>query len=191
MNNYEYIIASLPVPGKDAGKLDAEALLTEIRSQCSESDNALIDMLLGSFEANRLDSDFYSSAWHSHNGFLRDYLLFDLKVRNAKVEYLNSALKRPEGQDLMPIPDGADASFDEKSEVDTVLAGKDILARERGLDDIMWAKADELVQMHIFDVDIILAFIAKLKIADRWNKLDPESGREMFRRLVQEIRNTR
>ena len=55
----------------------------------------------------------------------------------------------------------------------------------------MWAKADELVQMHIFDVDIILAFIAKLKIADRWNKLDPESGREMFRRLVQEIRNTR
>ncbi|MBO5651574.1 MAG: DUF2764 family protein, partial [Selenomonas sp.] len=66
-----------------------------------------------------------------------------------------------------------------------------IRARERGLDDIMWAKADELVQMHIFDVDIILAFIAKLKIADRWNKLDPESGREMFRRLVQEIRNTR
>ncbi len=191
MNNYEYIIASLPVPGKDAGKLDADALIEEIRSQCSAQDNALIDSLLGSFDPDRLDFDFYSKASRSRNSYLKNFLLFDLKLRNAKVEYLNKALGRPEGTDIMPLPEGVDSGFDQKAEVDAVLAGKDILARERGLDDIMWAKADELVQMHIFDIDILLSFITKLKITDRWSKLDPESGRELFRRLVQEIRNTR
>ena len=37
----------------------------------------------------------------------------------------------------------------------------------------------------------ILGFTAKLKIIDRWNKLDPETGRELFRKLVDEIRKTR
>ena len=72
-----------------------------------------------------------------------------------------------------------------------ILSGSDILARERGLDDVMWEKADSLTELDLFDIDIILAFIAKIKIADRWNKLDPETGRELFRRLVSEIRNTK
>ena len=41
-----------------------------------------------------------------------------------------------------------------------------------------------------FDIDILLSFITKLKITDRWSKLDPESGRELFRRLVGEVRGT-
>ena len=191
MNNYEYIIASLPVQGKDAGVADADAVLAEIRSQCSKSDNALIDKLTDSFNPDCLTEDFYKSAWSSRNGFLRYYLIFDLKVRNAKVRYLNTRLGRPVSQDLMPLPEDAPEEFDEEVSVNAILERDDILEREKGLDDIMWEKADELVQSHIFDIDIILSFIAKLKIAERWSKLDPESGRELFRRLVQEIRNTR
>ena len=49
MNNYEYIIASLPVP-ETAGTLDADSLTEAIRSQCSPADNALIDILAGGFD---------------------------------------------------------------------------------------------------------------------------------------------
>ena len=55
----------------------------------------------------------------------------------------------------------------------------------------MWEKADSLTELDLFDIDIILAFIAKIEIADRWSKLDEDTGRELFRRLVNEIRNTR
>ncbi len=191
MNNYEYIIASLPVPGKDDARLDADALIAAVRSQCSPSDNALIDILLDSFDGDKLSEAFYSSAFRSRNAFIREFLLFDLKLRNTKVEYLNKALGRPAGQDLMPLPQGASEEFDERSAAEAVLAGKDILGREKGLDNLMWAKADSLVQLHIFDIDIILSYIVKFKIIDRWNRLDPQTGRELFRRLVQEIRNTR
>ena len=55
----------------------------------------------------------------------------------------------------------------------------------------MWQKAEELTMLHLFDIDVILAFIAKIKITDRWNRLDPQTGRRMFRTLVEEIRQTR
>lgn len=188
MNNYEYIIASLPVPDESTGTLNADAVLAEIKSLCSESDNKLIDMLLDAFSPDKLTAGFYEQALASRNAFLREYLLYDLRVRNTKVDFINRSLGRPEGLDLIP---GDDEEFDGRPEVEAVLEQKDILARERGLDRLMWNKADELALMHLFDLDVILAFVAKIKITDRWNKLDPQTGRELFRRLVEEIRNTR
>ncbi len=188
MNNYEYIIASLPVP-ETAGTLDADSLTEAIRSQCSPADNALIDILAGGFDPENLTPDFYTGALASRNGFIRDYFLWDLRVRNTKTEYLNSRLARPEGSDLIDLPGALE--FDEKPQVLRILSGTDILARERSLDDLMWQKAEELTMLHLFDIDVILAFIAKIKITDRWNKLDPQTGRRMFRTLVEEIRQTR
>ena len=169
--------------------LDADALVEAIRSQCSAADNALIDCVTDGFIPDRLDEEFYRRALSCRNPFVREYFLWDLRVRNTKTEYLNAKLGRSAGKDLIDLP-GAD-EFDEKARVQAVLSGTDILKRERGLDDLMWNKADELVQLHLFDVDVILAFIAKIKITDRWNRLDPQSGRELFRNLVEEIRQTR
>ena len=107
------------------------------------------------------------------------------------VDFINRTLGRPEGQDSMPLPTGMSEEFDRRAEVDAILGRSDIIEREKGLDDLMWAEADRLTEMHVLDLDIILAFIAKIKITDRWNKLDPATGRELFRKLVQEIRNTR
>lgn len=188
MNNYEYIIASLPVPDESTGTLNADAVLAEIKSLCSESDNKLIDMLLDAFSPDKLTAVFYEQALASRNAFLREYLLYDLRVRNTKVDFINRSLGRPEGLDLIP---GDDEEFDGRPEVEAVLEQKDILARERVLDRLMWSKADELALMHLFDLDVILAFVAKIKITDRWDKLDPQTGRELFRRLVEEIRKTR
>ena len=188
MNNYEYIIASLPVP-ETAGTLDADSLTEAIRSQCSPADNKLIDLLSAGFEPASLTPGFYEKALASRNSFIREYFQWDLRVRNTKTEYLNSRLSRPEGADLIDLPGALE--FDEKPQVLRILSGSDILARESSLDDLMWQKAEELTMLHLFDIDVILAFIAKIKITDRWNKLDPQTGRRMFRTLVEEIRQTR
>ena len=191
MNNYEYIIASLPVPGQENPA--AEAILDFIRSQLSGQDRELLDMLLDGFDGEKLDRDFYRRALKSRNPFIRGFLGYDLRLRNTKAEYLNTALERPEGTDviLMAEEGGEEAEFEQKPEVLALLRQDDILARERALDALLLDKADELTRMHLFDLDVILAFTAKLKITDRWNKLDPETGRELFRSLVQEIRNSR
>ena len=108
------------------------------------------------------------------------------------MEYLNRKLGRPEGTDiLIPDPESDSVEFEKKEEVNAILEGGDILARERGLDDFYWKSADELTVLDVFDLDVILAFVVKLKLVERWLRLDEATGRELFRKLVKEIKENR
>lgn len=189
MNNYEYIIASLPAISTDWKFTDntPEDYLEEIKSQCSKADCEVIDFLREGLTDENLDRDFYLRAFAHKNRFIRDYFLFDLNVRNAKVRYLNTALSREKGKDVMDLPEG---EFEQAQALETIFAGNDILARERALDDLVWDKISELTIFNYFDINAILGFIAKLHIVARWYKLDERTGRERFRKLVDEVRGT-
>ena len=193
MNNYEYIIAGLPLLSQDGREHpDTGALLDEIREQLSSSDRSAMDFLLSSYEPETLNAEFYLKAEKSRNRFIREFFSLDLGVRNTKVEYLNRKLGRPEGTDiLIPDPESDSVEFEKKEEVNSILEGGDILARERGLDDFYWKSADELTVLDVFDLDVILAFVVKLKLVERWLRLDEATGRELFRKLVKEIKENR
>ena len=193
MNNYEYIVASLPViePGSRLGSSSAaNAITNDIREQLSNKDNALVTMLLDGFDPEKLNAGFYRACLGSGSRFLREYFLFDLFLRNTKVEYLNASLGRPEGKDVLLLEELEDYEFEQKEEIVEILSGTDIIGREKGLDMAIWEHVEEVTSMDVFDMDAILGFIARLKIIDRWDKLDPETGAELFRRLIKEIRAT-
>lgn len=193
MNNYEYIIASLPViePGSRLGSSSAaNAIIDDIREQLSNKDNALVTMLLDGFDPEKLNAGFYRACLGSGSRFLREYFLFDLFLRNTKVEFLNASLGRPEGKDVLLLEELEDYEFEQKEEIVEILSGTDIIGREKGLDMAIWEHVEEVTTMDVFDMDAILGFIARLKIIDRWDKLDPETGAELFRRLIKEIRAT-
>ena len=193
MNNYEYIVASLPViePGSRLGSSSAaNAIIYDIREQLSNKDNALVTMLLDGFDPEKLNAGFYRACLGSGSRFLREYFLFDLFLRNTKVEYLNASLGRPEGKDVLLLEELEDYEFEQKEEIVEILSGTDIIGREKGLDMAIWEHVEEVTTMDVFDMDAILGFIARLKIIDRWDKLDPETGAELFRRLIKEIRAT-
>lgn len=193
MNNYEYIVASLPViePGSRLGSSSAaNAIIDDIREQLSNKDNALVTMLLDGFDPEKLNAGFYRACLGSGSRFLREYFLFDLFLRNTKVEYLNASLGRPEGKDVLLLEELEDYEFEQKEEIVEILSGTDIIGREKGLYMAIWEHVEEVTTMDVFDMDAILGFIARLKIIDRWDKLDPETGAELFRRLIKEIRAT-
>ena len=205
MSNYEYIISSLPYLTADFKYTDGSgfnAVIAEIKRDLDDRDDALVEFLLKGFDDKALDADFYATALRHRNRFLREYFRFDLNLRNAKVRYLNAELGRDPEQDVLTgeDPDAADVDidgfrftggeFEEQAKVEDVLSGKDLIAREKGLDDVLWDKVDSLSTFHYFDIDAVLAYIAKLHIANRWLALDEEVGRERFRRLVKEVRGT-
>lgn len=208
MANYEYIISSLPVLSRDwktAQGLDIEGTLAFIRSQCGRDDALLLDQVLEGFDESSLGERFYRMALGERprpedifapgtrerkppvNAFVKGYFTFDLRVRNEKVRFLNKALARPVEKDIFLEVEG---EFPERDKVQEVLSSSDILAREKGLDDLMWEKAVSLVTFHGFDIDAVLSFVVRLMIIDRWLRLDENTGREMFRRLVGEVRGT-
>jgi len=205
MSNFEYIISSLPYLTMDfkyAGQAGFNSVISDIKRDLDEKDQGLVEFLLKGFSDKDLDADFYAAALRHRNRFLREYFRFDLNLRNAKVRYLNAQLGREPDQDVMTgeDPDAEDVDidgfrftggeFEEAPKVDGILADKDLVSREKGLDDLLWDKVDSLSTFHYFDIEAVLAYIAKLHIVTRWLNLDEEVGRDVFRRLLKDVRGT-
>ena len=200
MKNYEYIIASLPdiTTGWKFGDKGPEDYIEEIIDLCSDKDRMLIGFLLSGYHEENLNTDFYAKALVHADAFIREYFRFDLNIRNAKVKYLNKALGRPADKDILSfgedtdqrVLDAAEAEFEEAADLETILNSGDILSRERGIDDLMWEKISDLTTFNYFDIDAVLGFITNLNIVARWYKLDEHTGREMFKKLVDEVRGT-
>lgn len=200
MNNYEYIIASLPdiTTGWKFGEKTPEDYIEEIISLCSEKDRETIAFLMEGYDDSKLGLEFYSAALTHPNGFIKEFFRFDLNVRNAKVRYLNRALDRPADKDVLTFPeetpqeilDAVADEFEEADDLESIFNSGDILSRERGIDDLMWEKISSLTTFNYFDIDAILGFITKMNIVARWYRLDEQTGREMFKKLVEEVRGT-
>ena len=63
----------------------------------------------------------------------------------------------------------------------------DLLEREFRFDLILWQMADELTTFNYFDIDKVLAHLAKADILDRWLKLDKERGAVLFDSFVKTL----
>ena len=196
MRNYEYIIAGLPVIDSGFRFTDTtpDQFIAEIHEQLDSRDNALVDFLMKGYEEENLTREFYAEAVSHRHHFLREYFRFDLNLRNAKVRFLNKALGRPADKDLMVLY-GKDGEplvlpFEEADAVEAILRGEDLLARERALDDLIWDRISSMTVFDYFDIEAVLAFIAKMQVVARWYRLDEQTGREMFRKLVDEVRGT-
>ena len=206
MSNFEYIISSLPYLTADFKYADGQgfqSLMDEIRESLSEKDSQVLDFFLKSFDPDTLGADFYAQALEHPIPFIREFFRFDLNLRNAKVRFLNRELGREENQDVVsglggPEDEGLDidgyrftgGEFEEARKVDEALSQSDLLSRERALDDINWSKIDDLSTFHYFDITAVLAYVAKLHIVNRWLALDEDKGRELFKKLVNEVRGT-
>lgn len=201
MNNYVYIIAGLPdlKPDWKQGGKSLDEYLDQVRELLSENDNKVMDFLISGFDKDKIGPELYKEALSSNIGFIREFFLFDLNVRNAKVRFLNKALGRDPEKDILTLrdPEAEDTGieteeieFKEADRLQTILEGHDILARERGIDDLYWDKIDELTLFDYLNFSKLLGMIVKMMIIRRWLILDEETGRAMFKQLVDEVRGT-
>ena len=201
MNNYVYIIAGLPdfTPDWRQGQDSLDEYLNNARELLSEKDNKVLDLIVNGFDKEKIGLEFYKEALSHRLGFIREFFTFDLNVRNQKVRYLNQALGRAAEKDILTLRDPEaeetglepeEPEFKESAKLQTILEGHDILARERGIDDLYWDKIDEITLFDYLNFDKILGMVVKMMIIRRWLILDEEAGREMFKKLVDEVRGT-
>jgi hypothetical protein len=201
MANYEYIVASLPdiTTGWKFGEKGPEDYIEEILNLCSDQDRELIGFFLDGYQDENLGIEFYAKALTHDDTFIRKFFLFDLNVRNQKVRYLNQALGRDPEKDVLSLRDPEaeetglepeEPEFKESAKLQSILEGHDILSRERGIDDLYWDKIDEITLFDYLNFDKILGVMVKMMIIRRWLILDEETGRAMFKKLVDEVRGT-
>ncbi len=196
MNNYHYIIAGLPLlsPGGEDRGFNYAKLRDEIYSQCSKKDRTLIDLFEKGFAEENLTKEFYDSALGSRSHFVRDYYTLDLAIRNKKVESVAGKLFAPDVASrkvaAYSLEMKAPLEQEDERRLDSIFRNTDIVEKERQLDDFKWGKINEFTLFDLFCIDNILAFLAKGKLVDRWNILDKEKGKSLFKKLVDEVRST-
>lgn len=201
MNNYVYIIAGLPdfTPDWRQGEKSLEEYLNQMKELLSEKDMETVRLIEDGFNKEKIGLEFYKEALAHSSAFIREFFQFDLNVRNAKVRYLNQALGRDPQKDVLSMADPdaeelgievEEPEFKEEARLQAILESKDILARERGIDDLYWDKIDEITLFDYLNFSKILGMVVKMMIIRRWLILDEERGREMFKRLVDEVRGT-
>lgn len=75
--------------------------------------------------------------------------------------------------------------------IDSVIAAvsdeKNIVEKERKIDAIRWAEAEDIAVFDSFTINYILSYLVKVNIVARWTLLSPEVGREMLNRLMAEL----
>ena len=189
MNNYVYIVASLPeiAVNYEGTSFDYAAVKEQIVELLSEDDQKLVELLEEGFDENTLGAEFYAKAAESKNRFIREYFDFDGRLRNMKVAYLAKRLNKQGEQYFVDMPE---ADFEEESQIKEILENADFVLREQKMDELKWEKASDIARMDYFNMNAILAFLVKAKTVQRWAELDKAKGEEMFRKLVKEVRGT-
>lgn len=143
---------------------------------------------------------FYETCARSECRFLRDWYAFDNTLRNIITAYIAREKGLPVADQLVgrgevtdALGRSAAADFGLRNEIEymdqaiALLHVKNIVEKEHQLDLIRWKKAEELSTFVYFNIDFILAYLAKVNIIQRWVALDPSRGKEMFRELIKEL----
>ena len=210
MNNYHYIIASLPLlqKGADNSSFDLDRIKEGILGQLSDKDVSIVNFFCRMMDGSTLDRDYYKSALKSRSTLTRRYSNIDRQMRNMKVRqtaktlyseeearnlvsrYVIEEAADPYAQYKEPGVLEADFSDEDKQVLSSVFSDNDIVSKEKRLDQYKWEKIDSLTTFDYFDIDCILAFLAKGHLVSRWMKLDAAKGKHLFRKLLDEVRGT-
>jgi len=146
---------------------------------------------------------YYDFGSNCGNEFLKEWFSFDKTLRNILAAYNCRKYDLPVENELIGEDDivdtlkksrardfgiGGDMPYVEK--VVSILENKDLLDREKGLDQLRWNFVDEQTVFNYFTVEVTLGYVIKLMIIERWLKLDVDTGREFFEKLLEDLKTS-
>ena len=148
-----------------------------------------------------LTSAYYDYLSESPNQFIKDCALHDKTVRNVMAalsgrkhasdyepnlvgdDEITSAIKKSRARDF-----GLSGEFPDIETLMQIYETENLVDKEYKLDLYKWQYLDEITFFNYFTVEKILAYIQKLFIAERWYGLDKDKGRQMFNKILSELK---
>lgn len=85
--------------------------------------------------------------------------------------------------------------FDLKNEVDyagelmQIVECENPVEKEKRIDAFKWAWLDEQTFFDPFSVEALFAYLVKVEMMERWTLLDVETGKETFRKIIDNLRS--
>ena len=167
------------------------------------ADRVNSEKALSSLEMEMILSEGYvSMALDSGNSFLEKWVSFDRDINNIFTLINSKTLNLDPGsfiigndpfsRELKDISErGKDfiipAEPDYASGIFKIAVENEFLEKERRIDIARWDFIDSVTFFEYFTIDLILGYLIKLSIVLRWKKLDPETGKILLQKLIEEM----
>lgn len=168
MKKYWYLVASLPVLRLgEKPSMDAAGFRAACAGFLSDEENSAVEALL---ENREPPAGAASSLWNS-----------EVQLRDAVVR-IRAKNRGTDAARFIRTHDGFSVSIEKM--VTDAFTRPNPLEQEMELDRARWALADELALTDPFGFPGVLAFAVKVRLADRWARMDEETGRKHVEELI-------
>lgn len=167
----------------------------------ADDDDRDEDVVLNDSFEHALYDAYYEELTHSKCRFLKGWGAFDRNLRNIAAGVAAREANRAiadvvvgGGDVVEQLKRSSAADFGLRGElpyIDAVITAvsdeRNIVEKERKIDSIRWAEAEEIAVFDFFNINYILSYLVKVNIVARWMMLSPEVGREMLDKLMRDL----
>lgn len=145
---------------------------------------------------------YYSYGMSSNNAFIASWFEFNLNLNNIlaalaarkyKLEVSSVIVGTTSICELLRTSNARDFGLNETLEYFEALQRiadiEELVEREKKVDMLKWKWLEDESFFHYFTIERIFVFLMQLEMIERWISLDKEKGNELFRKMIQDLKN--
>ena len=152
--------------------------------------------------SDMLTSDYYSYAMKTKNSFVSAWFEFNLNLNNIqsaisarkyKLDVSSVIVGDTEVCEMLRTSNARDFGLgDALSYLDSIQRISeidDLVEREKKIDQLKWNWLEIESFFDYFTIERLFVFLLQLEMIERWISLDKDKGNELFRALIQSLKN--
>ena len=145
---------------------------------------------------------YYSYGMSSNNAFIASWFEFNLNLNNIlaalaarkyKMEVSSVIVGATRICEQLRTSNARDFGLNETLEYFEALQRiadiEELVEREKKVDMLKWKWLEDESFFHYFTIERIFVFLMQLEMIERWISLDKEKGNELFRKMIQDLKN--
>ena len=145
---------------------------------------------------------YYSYGMSSNNAFIDSWFEFNLNLNNIlaalaarkyKMEVSSVIVGSTSICEKLRTSNARDFGLNETLEYFEALQRiadiEELVEREKKVDMLKWKWLEDESFFHYFTIERIFVFLMQLEMIERWISLDKEKGNELFRKMIQDLKN--
>lgn len=145
---------------------------------------------------------YYDYAMNCDNQFVSSWFEFNLNVNNLlsaltarkyKIEVAPNIVGNTEVSEAIRTSNARDfgisGTLEYFEQLLRISETDELVDRERKIDLLKWNWMEDAVFFNYFTVERIFVFLLRLEMIERWISLDKEKGSELFRKMIDSLKN--
>ena len=149
-----------------------------------------------------LSACYYAYAMNCGNQFISSWFEFNLNINNILAAFAARKYKMNVAEVIVGDTEvcemlrtsnardfGLSETLDYFEPLQRLVETDDLVEREKKVDQLKWKWLEDASFFHYFTVERLFVFLLQLEMIERWVLLDKEKGSELFRQMIQNLKD--